>query len=91
MTTDQLFQFRSDILAALEETRERTVVARKELLEASEAQPGVLVDGNDPCSPGDVLKPYTFWDNFFWPQCPCAQGFGTNDPIFRHCRGGWLW
>lgn len=47
MTADQLFQFRLDILAALEEIHERNVVARKDLLEASEAQPGFYADGPD--------------------------------------------
>ncbi len=47
MTSDQLSGFRSDILASLERISEMTIVARKDLLEASQAQPGVHVDECD--------------------------------------------
>lgn len=47
MTGEQLFQFRSEILESINRINCRSELARKELLEASEAQPGVLVDGSD--------------------------------------------
>lgn len=47
MTSEQLFQFRLEILASLERVNEMNVIARRGLLEASLAQPGFHVDGAD--------------------------------------------
>ncbi|MBI2712755.1 MAG: TraR/DksA family transcriptional regulator [Bdellovibrio sp.] len=47
MTSADLFQLRSVILTSIERINESSVIARKDFLNTSEAQPGIHVDEND--------------------------------------------
>lgn len=47
MTSEQLIEFRMSIYATLNQIQARAVTARRDLLEASEAQPGINVERTD--------------------------------------------